>query len=72
LKYKDIYESIAGYGTDVENYALASGKYGDAVYETSSEGGATSSTSWYGGMSRFPYGSSCFLTRGRLFRSWSK
>ena len=45
------------------NYNANSGKYGDAVYETSANGN-WSNDSWYGDVSSFPYTSSPFFGRG--------
>ena len=44
------------------NYSANSGKYGDAVYETSASG--SGSTSWYGDYSDFPYTDWPFFYRG--------
>ena len=44
------------------NYNANSGKYGDAVYETSAS--SSESTSWYGDYSGFPRTSNLFFVRG--------
>ena len=49
------------------NYNANSGKYGDAVYETSTSGNG--STSWYGDYSYFPYTSVPFFGRGGIYNS---
>ena len=49
------------------NYNANSSKYGDAVYETSASG--SSSTSWYGDYSNFPYTSAPFFRRGGSYGS---
>ena len=48
------------------NYNANSSKYGDAVYETSTNGNSSSS-SWYGDYSYFPYSSRPFFGRGGLY-----
>ena len=45
------------------NYSTNSGKYGDAVYETSANGNSNNS-SWYNDYSPFPYTSDPFFGRG--------
>ncbi len=59
--YKDVYTKGAN-DDSATNYALSSGKFGDAIYETTSS--STGSTSWYGGFSNMPYSSSSFFIRG--------
>ena len=60
-KTKNVYSKGSSDSRD-NNYSANSGKYGDAVYETSASG--SSSTSWYGDYSYFPYTSGPFFTRG--------
>ena len=63
-KTKNVY-SKASSDSYENNYNANSSKYGDAVYETSASG--SSSTSWYGDYSYFPYTSSPFFLRGGDF-----
>jgi len=58
-KYKDIYTT----------YANAAGKYGDAIFETSSSG--SGSTAWFGGFSVFPYSGDPFFMLGGVYNSGS-
>ena len=66
--YKDVYTASTTDGNDsqADNYNTYStpenGKYGDAVYETSSS--YSDSTSWYADLSVFPYSRSPFFKRG--------
>ena len=66
---KDVYEMGAG-DTREANYATNAGKYGDAVYETSTNGNATSS-SWHGDYSYFPTSRYSFFIRGGDYNIWS-
>ena len=50
-------------GSEESNYSINSGKYGDAVYETSTNGN-TSNSSWYGNHSDFPRMGVPFFERG--------
>ena len=60
-KYKDVY---AGTSSDRNtNYNANTGKYGDAVYETSSSGGSLTG-SWDSSHSNFPYSSYPVFSRG--------
>ena len=61
-KTKNVY-SKASSDNNTNNYNANSGKYGDAVYETSANGNSSSS-SWYGDYSNFPYTSIPFFRRG--------
>ena len=61
-KTKNVY-SKASSDNNTNNYNANSGKYGDAVYETSANGNSSSS-SWYGDYSYFPYTSNPFFKRG--------
>ena len=63
-KTKNVYSkaSLDGYE---ENYIANSEKYGDAVYETSANGGGN--MSWYGDHTVFPYTSSPFFLRGGYY-----
>ena len=61
-KTKNVYSKGSSDSRD-NNYSANSGKYGDAVYETSANGNSSSS-SWYGDYSNFPYTSSPFFVRG--------
>ena len=60
-KTKNVY-SKASSDSYENNYNANSSKYGDAVYETSTNG--SGSTSWYGDYSYFPYTSDPFFIRG--------
>ena len=60
-KTKNVY-SKASTDNATNNYNANSSKYGDAVYETSTNG--SGSTSWYGDYSYFPYTSVPFFERG--------
>jgi len=61
-KTKNVYSKGSSDSRD-NNYSANSGKYGDAVYETSANGNSSSS-SWYGDYSYFPYTSTPFFGRG--------
>ena len=61
-KTKNVY-SKASSDSYQNNYNANSGKYGDAVYETSANVN-TSNSSWYGDCSYFPYTSGPFFVRG--------
>ena len=61
-KTKNVYSKGSSDSRD-NNYSANSGKYGDAVYETSANGNSSSS-SWYGDYSYFPYTSYPFFGRG--------
>ena len=61
-KTKNVYSKGSSDSRD-NNYSANSGKYGDAVYETSANGNASSS-SWYGDYSNFPYTRNPFFLRG--------
>ena len=61
-KTKNVYSKGSSDSRD-NNYSANSGKYGDAVYETSANGNSSSS-SWYGDCSYFPNTSSPFFLRG--------
>ena len=60
-KTKNVY-SKASTDNETNNYNANSSKYGDAVYETSTNG--SGSTSWYGDYSNFPYTLFSFFERG--------
>ncbi len=60
-KTKNVY-SKASSDSYENNYNANSSKYGDAVYETSASG--SSSISWYGDYSYFPFESYPFFRRG--------
>ena len=60
-KTKNVY-SKASSDSYENNYNANSSKYGDAVYETSTNG--SGSTSWYGDYSYFPYAGGPFFIRG--------
>ena len=62
-KTKNVYSKGSSDSRD-NNYSANSGKYGDAVYETSASG---SSSSWYGDYSYFPYTSNPFFERGGYY-----
>ncbi len=61
-KTKNVYSKGSSDSRD-NNYSANSGKYGDAVYETSANGNSSSS-SWYGDYSDFPNTSIPFFIRG--------
>ena len=61
-KTKNVY-SKASSDNNTNNYNANSGKYGDAVYETSANGN-TGNGSWYGDYSDFPRTSGPFFLRG--------
>ena len=61
-KTKNVYSKGSSDSRD-NNYSANSGKYGDAVYETSANGNSSSS-SWYGDYSNFPYTDWPFFYRG--------
>ena len=64
-KTKNVYSKGSSDSRD-NNYSANSGKYGDAVYETSANGNLSSS-SWYGDYSNFPSTSTPFFKRGGLY-----
>ena len=61
-KTKNVYNKASS-DNNTNNYNANSGKYGDAVYETSANGNSSSS-SWYGVYSYFPSASNPFFVRG--------
>ena len=61
-KTKNVYNKASS-DNNTNNYNANSGKYGDAVYETSANGNSSSS-SWYGDYSIFPNTSYPFFIRG--------
>ena len=63
-KTKNVYSKGSSDSRD-NNYSANSGKYGDAVYETSTNG--IGITSWYGDCSVFPDTSNPFFERGGYF-----
>ncbi|MDD2376039.1 MAG: hypothetical protein PHD15_00040 [Clostridia bacterium] len=63
-QYKDLYFKST-YDTASGNYALTSGRKGDAVYETSSVG--TGSGSWFTGYSATPCSNSPYFSRSQMF-----
>ena len=64
-KYKDVYNKGSA-DKYTNNYAAASSKYGDAVYETSLNGN-NSYNSWYSDYSYFPDTSTPFFMRGGFY-----
>ncbi len=64
-KTKNVYSKGSSDSRD-NNYSANSGKYGDAVYETSANGNSSSS-SWYGDYSYFPNTSYPFFIRGGYY-----
>ena len=63
-KYKDVY-SKGSRDSNTLNYEMSTpdrGHYGDAVWETSSQGNV--GNSWYGDYSDFPYNNGAFFCRG--------
>ena len=65
-KTKNVYSKGSSDNRD-SNYSANSGKYGDAVYETSTSG--SGSTSWYGNYSIFTNTSYPFFHRGGNYNS---
>jgi len=71
-KYKDVYQAAKQWSssspdTAAEHYTLstpANGKYGDAIWETSSKSEKNWQDSWYSDHSRFPYSNLPFFCRG--------
>ena len=61
-KTKNVYSKGSSESRD-NNYSANSGKYGDAVYETSANGNSSNS-SWYGDYSIFPNARAPFFGRG--------
>ena len=66
-KTKNVYSKGSSDSRD-NNYSANSGKYGDAVYETSANGNSSSS-SWYGDYSYFPRTGDPFFVRGGGYNS---
>ena len=66
-KTKNVYSKGSSDSRD-NNYSANSGKYGDAVYETSANGNSSSS-SWYGDYSYFPYAGNPFFLRGGYYNN---
>ena len=66
-KTKNVYSKGSSDSRD-NNYSANSGKYGDAVYETSANGNSSSS-SWYGDYSIFPNTSNPFFERGGYYNN---
>ena len=64
-KTKNVYSKGSSDSRD-NNYSANSGKYGDAVYETSANGNSSNS-SWYGDYSYFPNTSIPFFLRGGYY-----
>ena len=64
-KTKNVYNKASS-DNNTNNYNANSGKYGDAVYETSANGNS-SNGSWYGDYSYFPYTSYPFFIRGGYY-----
>ena len=64
-KTKNVYNKASS-DNNTNNYNANSGKYGDAVYETSANGNSSSS-SWYGDYSFFPGASYPFFSRGGYY-----
>ena len=66
-KTKNVYSKGSSDSRD-NNYSANSGKYGDAVYETSANGNSSSS-SWYGDYSSFPSSGVPFFLRGGYYNN---
>jgi len=66
-KYKDVYSASSTSGTDTQatNYPLTSGKYGDAIYETSPSSASPYTNSWFSDTSNMPYAARPVFLRGR-------
>ncbi len=62
-KTKNVYTMGSG-DTWLANYNANASKYGDAVYETSSDSASPWNLSWYADYSNFPYTSIPFFIRG--------
>lgn len=62
-KYVNRYP-IGSSDSNLDNYAACSTRYGDAIYETSSDVGGTKDNSWGGDNSAFINGDKPFLARG--------
>jgi hypothetical protein len=62
-QYKDVYTPYTDPNYQPGNYNMASGKKGDAIYETSSQGNETGSA-WNGDFASMPYSSYAFFVRG--------
>ena len=66
-KTKNVYSKASSDSCE-NNYNANSGKYGDAVYETSSKASGWSwDFSWYGDYSEFPSGAFPFFIRGNAY-----
>ena len=65
VRTKNVY-SVGSSDSRDNNYAASAGVYGDAVYETSTNGNS-SNESWYGDYSYFPYTSNPFFERGGYY-----
>ena len=63
---KDVYDMGSG-NTPEANYEANTGKYGDALFETSSTGASPYTNSWYQDHSGFANGSHAFFCRGGLY-----
>ena len=62
-KTKNVY-AVGSSDTTQNNYNANASKYGDAVYETSSDSASPWNLSWYADYSDFPYTSNPFFMRG--------
>ena len=60
-KYKTIYKYNIGPYNYEANYALTNERYGEAIWETSSQG--INNNTWYGGYSRFGAGTTPYMVR---------
>ena len=67
-KTKNVYSKGSSDSRD-NNYSANSGKYGDAVYETSSNSSSPWNLSWYGDYSSFPSTDWPFFRRGGYYNS---
>jgi hypothetical protein len=71
-KYKDLY--LKGVNDDfATNYNLTATKFGDAIWETSTNGGdVNSSSSWYTDNSNFTYTTKPFFLRGAYYTATNR
>jgi len=78
-KYKDVYQAGKQWTSELsdtaaEHYAIATpvnGKYGDAVWETSSKSETPWEDSWYSDYSSFPFAMNPFFGRGGIYTQTS-
>ena len=66
-KTKNVYSKASSTDTEHDNYVANVNKYGDAVYETSSDSANPWNLSWYADYSYFPGASGPFFGRGGYY-----